>query len=424
MEERYDVIILGTGLAESCLAALLAVQGKSVLQLDKNDFYGGESASISLEQLYALHGRGAPPPTLGKSRDWNIDLIPKFLMASETMTRLLVHTDIAKYLTFKQLTGSFVVDAGQVAKVPATEREALTSGLLGTFEKFRVRGFYEFMGQFDPLEPTTYRGVQPTMTALSLFDKFSLSPATRRVIGHALCLFPDDVYLQRPMIELHAAMVRYVRSLGTYGISPYIYPQFGLGELSQAFARKAAVHGATTMLRAEISGLVFEDGRIAGVRLGSPSGVVRSDVVIGAAAYLPEFCRKVGKIERSIFLVRSVPDGMTDACQVILPGSTSDAYLAILGPGLSVCPTGYALCVASTAADEGLNSVQKILSPVVEPFVSKSDALAPLAVLPTGLFVLPSMDSSSHFQSTTDVILSTYRAVTGRAVNLDGWIIR
>ena len=40
--------------------------------------------------------------------------------------------------------------------------------------------------------------------------------------------------------------------------SPYLYPLYGLGELPQAFARLAAVHGGTYMLNRDLDGeLVF-----------------------------------------------------------------------------------------------------------------------------------------------------------------------
>lgn len=52
MDEKYDVIILGTGLKECVLAGLLGVAGKKILHMDRNKYYGGESASITpLEEV-------------------------------------------------------------------------------------------------------------------------------------------------------------------------------------------------------------------------------------------------------------------------------------------------------------------------------------------------------------------------------------
>ncbi|CAM6059183.1 unnamed protein product [Sphagnum tenellum] len=56
MEERiepstYDVIVLGTGLPESVLAASIAACGKSVLHLDCTGFYGAHWTSLSFPQI-------------------------------------------------------------------------------------------------------------------------------------------------------------------------------------------------------------------------------------------------------------------------------------------------------------------------------------------------------------------------------------
>ena len=46
---EYDVIVLGTGMKECVLAGLLSVNGKKVLQIDRNDYYGGQCASLDME---------------------------------------------------------------------------------------------------------------------------------------------------------------------------------------------------------------------------------------------------------------------------------------------------------------------------------------------------------------------------------------
>lgn len=83
MDEEYDVVVLGTGLKETLLSGLMSVAGKKVLHMDRNAYYGGESASLNLAQMYEKFGNNEQPPAqLGSSRDYNIDLIPKFIMAS------------------------------------------------------------------------------------------------------------------------------------------------------------------------------------------------------------------------------------------------------------------------------------------------------------------------------------------------------
>ena len=45
---EYDAIVLGTGLTECMLAGLLSVKGLKVLQIDRNNYYGAEAASLNL----------------------------------------------------------------------------------------------------------------------------------------------------------------------------------------------------------------------------------------------------------------------------------------------------------------------------------------------------------------------------------------
>lgn len=43
---------MGTGLTECILSGLLSIEGKKVLHMDRNDYYGGESASLNLSQVW------------------------------------------------------------------------------------------------------------------------------------------------------------------------------------------------------------------------------------------------------------------------------------------------------------------------------------------------------------------------------------
>jgi RAB protein geranylgeranyltransferase component A len=113
---------------------------------------------LHLHQLYQKF-RGTPPPTnLGRDRDYAVDLIPKFILANGLLTRILVHTDVVRYLEFKQIAGSFVYRDGRISKVPSTEMEALKSSLMGLFEKRRARNFFQFLQNWRDDDPTTHQG--------------------------------------------------------------------------------------------------------------------------------------------------------------------------------------------------------------------------------------------------------------------------
>ena len=65
-------------------------------------------------------------------------------MCSErcAVRQILIKTDVTKYLEFKAVDGSFVVENGRVEKVPITTMEAVRSPLMGLFEKRRAAKFF------------------------------------------------------------------------------------------------------------------------------------------------------------------------------------------------------------------------------------------------------------------------------------------
>ena len=167
MNEEYDVIVCGTGLKECVLSGLLATKGKKVLHVDRNEYYGGETASLNLTNLWKKYRPDVEPDKqYGHNRDWNIDLIPKFIMANGKLVKMLLHTKVTKYLEWKCVDASFVVQnqkAGwisaakmAVCKVPANDMEALKSPLMGLFEKKRVVTLYKYVGSVDLNDKKTW----------------------------------------------------------------------------------------------------------------------------------------------------------------------------------------------------------------------------------------------------------------------------
>ena len=167
MEEDYDVIVMGTGLKECVLSGLLAVKGKKVLHIDRNEYYGGETASLNLTNLWKKFRPGqTPDKKYGHNRDWNIDLIPKFIMADGKLVKMLLHTKVTKYLEWQCVNASYVCQhqaAGwmsaakmAVCKVPANDMEALKSSLMSLFEKKRVINLYKFINGFNEEDQKTW----------------------------------------------------------------------------------------------------------------------------------------------------------------------------------------------------------------------------------------------------------------------------
>jgi Rab GDP dissociation inhibitor len=120
--------------------------------------------SFQLFKKYGNYNKGEEPwKKYGRINDWNIDLVPKLLMSSGELTNILVLTDVTRYLEFKQVAGSYVQQGSgpkaTVAKVPSDAKEALTSSLMGIFEKRRMKAFIEWVGTFSEADSASHKGI-------------------------------------------------------------------------------------------------------------------------------------------------------------------------------------------------------------------------------------------------------------------------
>ncbi|KAK9710510.1 Rab GDP dissociation inhibitor alpha [Basidiobolus ranarum] len=431
MDEEYDVIVLGTGLTECILSGLLSVEGKKVLHMDRNDYYGGESASLNLTQLYKKFRAGQEPPSsLGRDREYNVDLIPKFMMASGELVKILTHTDVTRYLEFRQIDGSYVYRSGKINKVPSNEVEALTSPLMGFFEKRRAKKFFEFLQNWKDEDPSTHQGLDLDRDTMEeVYTKFGLEPGTKDFVGHAMALYLDDSYLNKPAREAYERIVLYITSMARYGKSPYIYPLYGLGELPQGFARLSAIYGGTYMLDKKIDEIIYDDnGVFQGVK--SEGETVRAKQVIGDPSYFSDKVRKVHQVVRAICLLQHpIPNtNNADSIQIVIPqnqiGRKNDIYIACVSAAHNVCAPNYYLAIVSTIVETGnpeaeIKPAMDLLGPVTEKFVSISDLEEPKEDgSKDQVFISRSYDATSHFESVCDEVKDVYKRVTGHELVL------
>ena len=386
-------------------------------------------------------------------------------MANGELTNILVSTDVTRYLEFKQIAGSYVQQGNgpraTVAKVPSTAREALSSPLMGLFEKRRAKNFLEWVGTFEEDDPSTHNGLsepcdsQPeslifpglnmsSCTMKDVYDKFGLEATTRDFIGHSMALYSSDDYIKsRGMTKDTVNRIRlYANSMARYGKSPYIYPLYGLGELPQGFARLSAIYGGTYMLNTNIDEIKYDAaGRVEGItatmqdRDDKPMNfATKTKMIIGDPSYFPGKVQVVGHLLKAICILNHpiASTGDADSVQLIIPqsqvGRKNDIYIAMVSSAHNVCPKGYYIAIVSTIAETnsnhhlelqpGLERLGKIEEKFMGPPIPLYEPLE--SGQRTGEFISRSYDAESHFETTTDDVKDIYFRATGEELKVEG----
>jgi Rab GDP dissociation inhibitor len=291
-------------------------------------------------------------------------------------------------------------------------------------EKKRFRDFLMMIVDYDPNNKSSHKGCAPDAPTSVIMDKFSLGQGCRDFVGHALALYRDDTWQESTTCWETVQKIRlYNDSLAHYGKSPYLYPLYGLGDLPQAFARLSAIYGGTYMLNKPVEGVVYENGRVVGVR--SEGETVRCNAVIGDPSYFPDKVEQVGEIVRIIgILDHPIPStNDSESCQIIIPqgqvGRHNDIYISVVSSAHQVAPPGMFLVILSTTVET--NNPEAELQPAVDlcgGFLKRWTMVKPLYSpinnsSEDGIFISKSYDATSHFDTVADDVIRLYQLVSG-----------
>lgn len=219
-----------------------------------------------------------------------------------------------------------------------------------------------------------------------LTTKYGLETNTIDFLGHAVALYTDNSYVDRPALEVVKKIQLYIDSSGRFGDSPFIYPVYGLSGIPESFSRKSAVYGGTYMLNVELKKVEKENGlhKITGVWEGT-EGFCTAKKIIAHPAYikllgLENMLKKTSITRRTICItdhpIKSVED--CNAVQIILPQNqikrNSDIYIMQLSTNHGVCKKGFFIIIISTTKESGtFDEDMKVAFELVGPILYRFD---------------------------------------------------
>lgn len=264
--EKCDVLICGTGLAESILAAALAWQGTSVLHIDAHNVYGDSNMCLSSKDLTnwiqtvangseptgmnAQFYVSAPGNTSTRAKRFLFDLSPHLMFVKSDMLDLLIKSRVAKYLDFKGLSQFHTYESDSFEKVTGNKEAIFTDQSLNVRTKRKLMKFIKFVLEWQ-IDETEFKHMLSNI-AIDKFLETEFELEHPQIVELVIAIGLCD-HLEVSASYALPRIRRYLLSLDVYGSFPAMYSMYGsAGELAQGFCRSAAVAGATYKLGVQL----------------------------------------------------------------------------------------------------------------------------------------------------------------------------
>lgn len=395
-----DVLICGTGLMESILAAALSWQGTRVLHLDSNNYYGDNSATLTIEQIKnwfvcsKLNKTGFKAYKNIKldineqdfkinSRDYGIDLSPKILFAKSSMLNLLIKSRVYHYLEFQSLSDFHTFENDSFGKLVGSKEDIFTNDSLDFLSKRKLMKFLKFIVDDEYLSHINDEDLKSDFKGY-LTKNFKLDDKFANELIFTLGLNNNPHINTCDGLK---SIRRYLLSLNIYGNFPTLYSKFGgPGEISQGFCRSAAVAGTTYKLNTK---LLNYDSKSKTANLNDGSKIKINERVVSSLnqTYEKPLNCKYYEISRMVVIVNKscvewFKEGEYSSVVVFPPMSldSNNEYpveCLIMGSGTGCCPENqciwYLQTIAPTTNDVANNDLNNALKKMEESILTESN---------------------------------------------------
>ncbi|KAL7611844.1 hypothetical protein Lser_V15G07106 [Lactuca serriola] len=444
---NFDLIVVGTGLPESIIAAAASAAGKTVLHLDHNPFYGSHYSSLSLQDLTSfLRSHSEIPKTNPPqsddtetldvnprplysdveissyddsleehSRKFNLDLAgPRVLFCADSAVNLLLKSSANQYVEFKNIDASYIGDGnGNLMNVPDSKSAVFKDKTMKYSEKNQLNSFFKLVqGHLEAVKSVDVAvddekiiSDEDLESPLVVFmDKMKLPPKIKSIILYAIAMVDydqdagescKDILKTKDGIDrlalYHSSVGRFPNALGAL-----IYPIYGQGELPQAFCRRAAVKGCLYVLRMPVKSVLLnkDNGNYKGVKLVSGQELTSDKLVMDPSFTITSSNSpsNVSKLARGICITNSALKPDISSCLVIYPprslypDQATSIRVLQLGSSLAVSPSGKFVFYISVVCDSAIEGKKSLQAAIDDLFSLHSDETESKELKPTLLW--------------------------------------
>lgn len=178
------------------ICSALAKAGFKVAHVDANGYYGGDDASLTLDEIVQWADRESIPyvgDIPAQSRQYSISLAPSIIPATGPLISALIASGVSRYGGFKLLERIATFRApGHVERAPSTKEDIFKNKQITLVEKRRLMRFFTFAaGDFE--DKPELQGQKNTPLFEFLKTAFSLETNIAETITYALgfCTSPS-----------------------------------------------------------------------------------------------------------------------------------------------------------------------------------------------------------------------------------------